>query len=54
MVAHVAAEAGPGEIPITETAAAAAGIPSDGLERRHLSLKGHPMDALVVSTSSPT
>jgi adenylate cyclase len=52
VAAHVAAQAGQGEILITESAAAAAGILGDGFERRHLSLKGHPMDALVVATPS--
>jgi adenylate cyclase len=53
IAAHVAAQAAQGEILITDATAAAAGI--DGLERRHLSLKGHQTDALVlpVSNASP-
>jgi adenylate cyclase len=50
VAAHVAAQAAAGEILITIAAAAAAGI--DGLERRHLSLKGHDADALVLSVST--
>ena len=46
VAAHVAAQAGPGEILITLATAAAAGI--RGLERRHLSLKGHEVEALVL------
>jgi adenylate cyclase len=46
VAAHLAAQAGPGEILMTQDVAAAIG--SDGLERRHLSLKGHPVDALVL------
>jgi adenylate cyclase len=50
VAAHVAAQAGPGEILITDATAEAAGI--DGLERRHLSLKGHETDALVLPVST--
>jgi class 3 adenylate cyclase len=50
LAAHVAAQAAPGEILITVAAAAAAGI--DELERRHLSLKGHEADALVLPVST--
>jgi adenylate cyclase len=49
VAAHVAAQAAPGEILITDATAAAAGI--DGLERRHLSLKGREADALVLPVS---
>jgi adenylate cyclase len=52
VAAHVAAQAAPGEILLTDAAAAAAGVTTDGLERRHLSLKGHQMDALVLPVSS--
>jgi adenylate cyclase len=46
VAAHLAAQAGPGEILVTEEVAASLG--SEGLERRSLSLKGHPVDAVVV------
>ena len=48
VAAHVAAQAAPGEILVTEAAAVAADLAADGLERRRLSLKGHQADALVV------
>jgi len=44
--AHLAAQAGIGEVLVTEGTAAATGI-GEGLERRQLSLKGHPLEALV-------
>jgi adenylate cyclase len=46
VAAHLAAKAGPGEILITREVAAA--LESSGLERRHLSLKGHELDAFVI------
>jgi adenylate cyclase len=52
VAAHVAAQAGPGEILITDAAAAAAGLGTGGLERRHLSLKGHEADAVVLAVPS--
>jgi adenylate cyclase len=52
VAAHVAAQAASGEILITDPAAAAAGIALDGLERRHLSLKGHEADAVVLPVPS--
>lgn len=54
VAAHVAAHAGPGEILVTDAAAAASRIDLDGLERRTLSLKGHPVDAVVVPVPSAT
>jgi adenylate cyclase len=48
VAAHLAAQAGPGEILTTDATLAAAGFTDDGLERRHLSLKGHQVDALVL------
>jgi adenylate cyclase len=48
IAAHLAAQAAIGEILVTDAAAAAAGLPTAGLERRHLSLKGHPVDAAVL------
>ena len=50
VAAHLAAQAGVGEILVTPETAAAAGLDVDGLERRSLSLKGHPVDAFVVRT----
>jgi adenylate cyclase len=46
IAAHLAAQAGPGEILMTEDVAAT--LSSEGLELRHLSLKGHPVDARVL------
>jgi adenylate cyclase len=48
VAAHVAAQAAPGEILITDAAAAAGHVAMEDLERRHLSLKGLEMDAVVV------
>ena len=47
VAAHLAAQARAGEILITE--AVGASLETSGLERRHLSLKGHELDALVIS-----
>jgi adenylate cyclase len=52
VAAHVAAQAAPGEILITDTAAAAAGLATVGLERRRLSLKGHEENTVVLPISS--
>jgi adenylate cyclase len=51
IAAHLASQAAIGEILVTDEAAAAAAIPQEGLERRHVSLKGHPVDALVLTVS---
>jgi adenylate cyclase len=51
IAAHLASQAAIGEILVTDEAAAAAAIPREGLERRHVSLKGHPVDALVLAMS---
>jgi adenylate cyclase len=48
VAAHLASHAATGEVLVTDGAAAAAGLRVDDLERRHLSLKGHPMDAVVL------
>jgi adenylate cyclase len=48
VAAHLASQAATGEVLVTGEAAAAAALDLEGLERRHLSLKGHPMDAVVV------
>ncbi|HWL91828.1 MAG TPA: adenylate/guanylate cyclase domain-containing protein [Actinomycetota bacterium] len=47
LAAHLAALARPGEILLTE--AVAASLETSGFERRHLSLKGHELDALVIT-----
>lgn len=54
VAAHVAAQAAPGEILVTQVAVAAAGLSVEGRERRHLSLKGHQVDAVVLSVPSPS
>jgi adenylate cyclase len=53
VTAHVAAQAAAGELLVTDAAAAAAGLSIDGLEHRELSLKGHPMRAVVLRTTAP-
>jgi adenylate cyclase len=47
VAAHLAAQAKAGEILVTEAVGAA--LETSGLERRHLSLKGHEVDALVIA-----
>jgi adenylate cyclase len=49
VAAHLASVAGPGEILVTDPAATAAAVATDGLEHRQLSLKGHPADAFVLT-----
>jgi adenylate cyclase len=51
VTAHLASQAGPGELLVSDAAMHAAGIASDGLEHRHLSLKGHPADVTVLPLS---
>ena len=46
VASHLAAQAAAGEILVTETVGAS--LETSGLERRHLSLKGHELDALVI------
>jgi adenylate cyclase len=53
LAAHLASAAGPGEILVTDEAAAAAGLASGGLEHRHVSLKGRPADAFVLGVAEP-
>ena len=53
IAAHLASQAAIGEVLVTTESAAAAHLPLDGLERRHVSLKGHPVDALVVKPHEP-
>jgi adenylate cyclase len=48
VAAHLASQAAIGEVLVTEAAATSGGLPDAGLERRHLSLKGHPVDAIVL------
>lgn len=49
VAAHLAAQAAVGEVLVTDATATAAGLATDGTEHRHLSLKGHPMDAFVLT-----
>jgi adenylate cyclase len=49
IAAHLAAQAGVGEILVGDSAAAAATLADGAHERRHLSLKGHPFDAIALS-----
>jgi len=51
VTAHLASQAATGEILISHRSMHAAQLTSDGLEHRHLSLKGHPMDAVVLSAT---
>jgi len=48
IAAHLASQAATGEILVTQTMAEAASMTHEGLERRYVSLKGHPVDALVL------
>ncbi|TMK16275.1 MAG: adenylate/guanylate cyclase domain-containing protein [Actinobacteria bacterium] len=51
IAAHLASKSAIGEILVTDGAAEAAGVVADDLEHRHLSLKGHPVDALVLTVA---
>jgi adenylate cyclase len=51
LTAHLASQAAIGEVLVTEAAMRSAGRSLDGLEHRHLSLKGHPADAVVYRVS---
>jgi adenylate cyclase len=53
LAAHLAAEAGAGEILVTDHAAETAGLAIDGLEHRHVSLKGRPADVFVLASGDP-
>jgi adenylate cyclase len=53
IAAHLASQAAAGEILVTDATARAAAMTHDGLERRYVSLKGHPVDALVLRVSQP-
>jgi adenylate cyclase len=48
IAAHLASQAATGEILLTNEVAGASSIPIDQLEHRSVSLKGHPVDALVL------
>lgn len=52
VAAHLAAQADPGEILVTDATAVSGGLDGDGLERRQLSLKGHQVDALAVPVAA--
>ena len=52
VAAHMASQAGTGEVLVTEAAATSAGLDGDGLEHRHLSLKGSQADVVAVPVSS--
>jgi class 3 adenylate cyclase len=51
LTAHLASQAAIGEILVTDATMRSAGRPLDGLEHRHLSLKGHPANAVVYLVS---
>jgi adenylate cyclase len=51
IAAHMASQARAGEILVTEPVAERASLAETGLERRRVSLKGHPIDVLVVPAS---
>jgi adenylate cyclase len=48
VAAHLAQEAGAGEVLITRAAIERSALTVAGLEQRHVSLKGHPVDVLVL------
>jgi adenylate cyclase len=48
VTAHLASQARAGEVLVTEPAAERACLPTEDLERRQVSLKGHPMEVLVL------
>ncbi len=52
VTAHLASQAAIGEVLVTDEAATTASLPTGDLERRHLSLKGHAVDAFVLTTAS--
>ena len=51
IAAHLASQAAIGEILLTDPVGDGAGLLDAGLERRHVLLKGHPIDALVLPGS---
>jgi class 3 adenylate cyclase len=52
LTAHLASQAATGEVLVTDAAASGADLSTVGLERRHLSLKGHPAEATVVTLAA--
>jgi len=52
VTAHLVAQARVGEILVSEHAAGVAGLESDRRERRHLVLKGSPVDAVVIAAAN--
>jgi adenylate cyclase len=52
VAAHLASQAAIGEVLVTDRAAEVAAIDVGGLEHRHLSLKGHPVDAVVLTAAT--
>ena len=53
IASHLASQAAAGEILVSDATAAAATMAHHDLERRHVSLKGHPLDALVLRVGGP-
>jgi class 3 adenylate cyclase len=51
IAAHLASQAAIGEILLTDPVAERVGLHDGSLERRHVLLKGHPIDALVLPVS---
>jgi adenylate cyclase len=51
IAAHLASQAAIGELLLTDPVAEGAGLRDADLERRHVLLKGHPIDALVLPAS---
>ncbi len=53
IAAHLASQAAVGEILVSEHAATVAALRDRGVERRHVSLKGHPLETLVLRGPPP-
>ena len=51
LTAHLASQAAPGELLATDEALASAGLRRDGMPSRSVSLKGVPVEAVVLSSS---
>jgi len=51
VAAHLASQAAAGEILVTEAVVERTGLVAADLEQRHVSLKGHPVDAYVLPVS---
>lgn len=51
IAAHLASQAAIGEILVTNKSAERGAVAREGLEQRHVSLKGHPLDVLVLPTA---